>query len=195
MTSHQQIRDFWDWFANHAPEFGDTFQNEALLRQLDVLVAELGNFAWEVGPGEMEENAFVLSPAGNRNLLEVTEAIVAMAPAVPRWEFHPAKPAKHWVPHFQLKDVNDSLIEIDATDWNCVLLEYDDGMREILIHAPSLNGISEDHKQWAIEIAVESLLGERRRLVAIDEVTLVSDFSERERKAAFPMAEIPKRIK
>ncbi len=194
MTSQIQIREFWTWFARHASEFGNTFENKALLQQLDELVTGLGDFAWEVGPGNTEENSFALSPAGNRELLAVTKAIVDVAPNVPGWEFHSAKPAKRWEPRFELHDANGEPFEVDATDWHCALLEYADGAHEVLVEAPNLGSLPEDYKRWAAEIALDSLLGERRRLEAIDEVTVIAELSARERGSAFPVTDIGERI-
>lgn len=195
MTSEIQVKEFWQWFSTHASEFGDRFENKALLRQLDELVAGLGDFAWEVGPGTNTENAFILSPAGNRDRLPIAAAIVAMAPDIPRWEFHSAKPAKHWEGRFELQDPNGEFLEIDATDWRCVLLRYADGIHEVVVNAPNLRMLPEDYQQWAVEIAMDILLGERRRLDLIDEVTVVSEFSDREHMASFLVSDIPNRIK
>jgi hypothetical protein len=164
------------------------------LQQLDELVTGLGDFAWEVGPGINAENAFTLSPGGNRELFAVTKAIVAAAPNVPEWEFHSAKPAKHWEPRFELHDANGEPFEIDATNWRCVLLEYTDGTHEVLVEAPNLGSLSEDYKRWAAEIALDSLLGEQRRLEVVDEVTVIDELSEKERAGAFPVADIRDRI-
>ncbi len=189
------LEEFWTWFADHASEFGEAFENEVLLQELDERVTGLGDFAWEVGPGNNAENAFTLSPAGNRDLLEVTRAIVDAAPEVSGWEFHSAKPAKPWNPRFELHDANGVPVEVDATDWRCVLLKYADGAHEVLIEAPNLRALTKDYQRWAAEIILDSLVGERSRLENIDEVTVVSEFSDRERIAAFPVADVRDRIR
>jgi hypothetical protein len=195
MISPEQIHDFWDWFVEHSSNFDDSSQDEKWLGELDVAVSKLGDIAWEIGPGTKKENAFALSPAGNRNLLLVTDAIVATAPDVPQWEFYSTKPAKQYVPELQLQADDSSLVTIDTGAWRCVLLLYEDGFREVLVYAPNLNDVAEGRKQWAVDIVVDALLGERRRLESIDEVTLVPCFSEEEGKGAFPISEMPNRIK
>ena len=86
MTALHSIQGFWEWFSQNASKFGDTFDNHPLLRQLDAHVGSLGDFGWEVGPGQQESNAFVLSPGGDRDLLAETTAIIAAAPKLKGWE-------------------------------------------------------------------------------------------------------------
>lgn len=195
MTSQSEVKAFWAWFVNHASEFGDTFENAALLENLDEFVTALGDFSWEVGPGHSKPNAFTLSPAGQRDLLGVAQAIVDAAPDIPGWEFHAAKQAKPWEPHFQMHDAHGKPLDVDATDWRSVLLQYADGVREVLVEAPNLSSLPEDYRRWAAEIALDCLLGERCRLEAIDIITVVDELSARERDAAFPLAELRERIR
>ncbi len=195
MTSQSDVKEFWAWFVNHAAEFGDAFENEVLLQELDERVTALGEFTWEVGPGHHKASAFALSPAGNRDLLAVTQAIVDTAPVIPEWEFHAAKQAKPWEPRFQIHDTQGEPFQVDATNWRSVLLEYADGVREVVVEAANLSSLPEDHRRWAVEIALDCLLGERQRLESIDIITVVDDLNDRERRAAFPLAEIHKRIK
>ena len=197
MATHEQIKDFWEWFSSHAPQFGDAFENEALLRQLDDLVTSIGEgaFAWEVGPGSNAKNAFTLSPGGDRELLSKTKAIVDAAPLVSDWEFHSAKPPKQWEGRFELAVDGGKFLEVDVTSWRCTLLKYADGFHEIVVEAPNLNSISKDDQRWAAEIALDGYLGERLRLETIDEVTVVAELSNKESAAAFPIVKVCERIK
>src|SRR5215813_1484474 len=96
MTHDERITQFWDWFATAAGRFSEDFHDEALIRELDARVAALGPFAWELGPGLKEKNALVISPGGDRKSLRETRRIVSLAPEIPGWEIHPAKPPKQW---------------------------------------------------------------------------------------------------
>lgn len=194
MTSQEKIREFWTWFATSAPHFGDSYQNEDLLAQLDSRVTSLGDFAWEVGPGRTAENAFVLSPGGDRALLAEARAIVGAAPSLPGWEFHSAKPPKDWKPRFEIQDANGQPFEIDASSWRCVLLRHPDGVHEALVEASNLDSLPNDYRRWAAEITLDGLVGERRRLEIIDEVTVLEKFDRRESEAAFPIVEVRDRI-
>ena len=194
MRSQEQVRVFWEWFSRQAPRFGSKFENAKLLRQLDDLVTGLGDFAWEVGPGEEAENAFVLSPGGDRELLKETRDIVRAAPVVPGWEFHSAKPPKPWEPHFEIQNPEGAPFGVDATTWRCTLLKYPDGTREVVVEAPNLDPLPAEYQRWAAEIALDSLLGERRRLEVVDEVTVVAKLSPKESAAAFPIVDVRDRI-
>lgn len=186
-----KVGQFWRWFTEHAHEFGDTFENEEALTRLDEMVGSLGAFAWEVGPA----NFFVLSPGGDRALLKETQAIIDAAPDLRGWEFHAAKPAKNWQPRFELTDANGESFNVDATAWRCVLLKYPDGGLEVVVEANNLGPLSEDYRRWAAEILLDGVLGERRRLELVDQITVVNRLSERESTAAFLAVDIDEHIK
>ncbi len=194
MTSDSNVRKFWAWFICHASELESISENAALLQQLDERVAALGDFSWEVGPGQKKANALALSPAGNRDLLAATQAIVDSAPAIPEWEFYAAKQAKPWEPRFQLHDTNGEPLDVDASTWRGVLLAYADGVREVVVEAPNLSSLQEDYRRWAVEIALDCLLGEQHRLEAIDVITVVDELTDKEQRAAFLLADIRERI-
>jgi len=189
-----KIPDFWEWFSSHCTFFGESFENEDLLSQLDAKVRELGDFAWEVGPGNKAEFALVISPGGDRDLLSATQAIIAEAPTVVEWEFYSAKPPKKWEPRFEMRDSEGKPIQVDATSWRCVLLQSAEGTQDVIVEAPSLSVLSESYQRWAGEIVIDGLLGERRRLEAIDSVTVVSSLEGEETAQAFPIVEICQRI-
>lgn len=193
MSASEKARLFWEWFSRRASDFGDSFQNQDLLRELDERVAQLGNFAWEVGPGRSAPNALVLSPGGARDQLVETTAIVAAAPSLQDWEFYPAKPPRPWAPRFELH-MEEREYEVDATGWRSVLLRYPDGAHEVIVEAPNIASLPELYQRWAAEIALDGLLGERRRLEVIDDVSVVSRLSDRENVAAFPIKELPERV-
>jgi hypothetical protein len=194
MIEGEKVRVFWEWFSGRASDFGSSFQNRDLLQELDQRVNQLGSFAWEIGPGQSAPNAFVLSPGGSRDQLAETTAIVAAAPPVQNWEFYAAKPPRPWKPRFELH-LEEREYAVDATAWRSVLLRYPDGAHEVVVEAPNIASLPEHYQRWAAEIALDGLLGERRRLEVIDEVSVVSRLSDRESDAAFPIKELPERIR
>lgn len=194
MTTHKQIIEFWDWFSNYAPQLGDEFENEELLQQLDQRINSMGDFAWELGPGSNTEYAFTISPGGDRELLAETQAIVDAAPFVSGWEFYSAKPPKQWESRFEIIDADGNPFQVETSGWHSVLLKYEDGAHELVVEAQNLTPLPADYQRWAVEIALDGLLGESRRLEVIDEVTVVAKFSRKENAAAFPVIEIRERI-
>lgn len=163
-----RVAAFWEWFCSAAPHFGTQFQNEELLGELDHRVVALGDFAWEVGPGLTQPNAFVLSPGGDRKLLALTAAIVAEAPAIDGWEVHSAKPPKQWDLRFEIEDERGNRQLLDASTWQYAM----HGEREVEVYGYDLIRLSPAYAKWAAEIALDGILGERERLLRFDEISV-----------------------
>jgi hypothetical protein len=91
-------------------------------------------------------------------------------------------------------DAEGKPFDVDATAWRCALLKYADGTHEVVVEAPTLGSLPENYPLWHVEIALDGLLGERRRLEVVDEVTVVAELSDKESAATFPVADIRDRI-
>ncbi|TCC99444.1 hypothetical protein [Pedobacter hiemivivus] len=164
---------FWDWFSKHCKDLGENFDNEKLLTEIDDRLTDLGGFAWEIGPGTKADNQLVISPGGDLSLLPVTKGIVSYAKIIPGWEFHYAKPPKEWDLIFDFEKDNGDLIEIDASNWQYVLLKYEDGKFEIIIQVHDLDGLSENDKLVASGILLDGILGEEVRMLRISYIDVV----------------------
>ncbi len=167
---------FWDWFSKHNIDFGENFDNEKLLTELDDRLMVLGNFAWEIGPGSRCANQLVISPGGNLNLLPITKEIVSYAKTIHGWEFHYAKPPKEWDLIFDFEKDNGEVINIDASNWQYVLLKDEEGGFEIIIQTHNLDGLSEDDKLIISEILLDGILGEEIRMLYISYIDVVKSF-------------------
>lgn len=170
------IKKFWDWFSAHHNDFGEYFDNEELLSELDHKITDLGDFVWEIGPGINANNQLVISPGGDLDLLSNTKQIISCTKAVPNWEFHYAKPPKQWDFIFDLEKFDGSQVQIDASQWKYVLLKYDDGMFEIIIQTPDLKKLDEEEKLIASEILLDGILGEEKRMLLICDIDVVEEF-------------------
>jgi len=177
----EQVCDFWRWFSSVANDFASNFENDAILSELDARVSGFGQVTWEVGPGLEKPNALVISPNGDSDLLGLTREIVALSPRLPDWEFHPAKPPKQWDLRFVVEDVDGTPVKVDANDWEYVLLRFPDGTFDIVLCAPNLEGVHEDTRQLAADVAVEGVLGEIRKLQYVRRVEAVTGLEEKHR--------------
>lgn len=179
IISPNRIRKFWEWFSTNYKSFGDNFENEELLEELDRRIGDLGGFAWELGPGIQAANMLVISPGGQISLLSQTKEVVFFAPDIEDWEFHYAKPLKQWDDFvFEIYKENGELVEIDASFWRYVLLRYNDGMFGIIIKA-DLIGFTRQEQITAAEILLDGVLGEEKRILAIAEIEIVPEFEDR----------------
>jgi hypothetical protein len=174
--SKLDINMFWDWFAKHYIDLGTNFDNEKVLKELDDQLMSLGDFAWEIGPGTKIANQLVISPGGDVTLLPITKEIVSYAKNIPGWEFHYAKPPKEWDFIFDFENHNGEVINIDASNWQYVLLRYEDGGFEIIIQTHDLVGLNEEDKLTASEILLDGALGEEIRMLHICYIDVVERF-------------------
>jgi hypothetical protein len=177
---------FWEWFQGVHDSFGDQFENSALISELDRRVNELGDFAWEVGPGHVAPNALAISPGGDRDRLVLAREVVMRAPHVPGWEFFAGKPAKGWMPRFTVDGPDGVAVDVDADAWRYVV-RHERGSRVILVEANNLPTLPTSYRRWAAEILLDSILGEELRLEAFDEVRVVDAFAASDVKSARPI--------
>lgn len=194
MVQTKDYRSFWKWFLDNEARLSAPLSNRPLLKELQRRIRGLGDYCWEIGPGIAAAHALTISPGGDKERLAETQAIVLEAPEVDGWEFHSAKPPKDWKCRFEIAGADGKPLQIDATAWQCSLLEYPDGFHEVLVVAKSLGNVTEDYQHWAVEVALDGLLGERRRLESIDQVTVIDQFSKQEELHSFPFVDIGTRV-
>lgn len=166
----KDVATFWAWFASIADELGDDLTNEALHDELDARLARLGEIAWELGPGSTAENALAISPDGNPALLRLTQRIVAMAPTLPRWEFHSSRPARAESLEFSISTTAGDEIAIDARSWKYVLYRLPNKTFDIVVEQPNLDGATDDDRYTAAIVLLDGLLGEGKRLLRIGDI-------------------------
>lgn len=197
MSFHPNDKDitvFWAWFATIADELGDDLANEALHDELDARLAGLGEVAWELGPGSTAENCLAISPDGNAALLRLTQRIVAMAPTLPRWEFHSSRPARAEHLEFSISTSAGDEIAIDARSWRYVLYRLPDKMFDIVVEEPNLGDASEDDRYTAAVVLLDGLLGEGQRLLQIRDIEPVVALKADEAKKSNPITMLPSQL-
>lgn len=139
MVDDATIDDFWKWFSSVCDSFGQAFENDRLIRELDERIAELGDYGWELGPGARDPDASMLafSPGGDVACLRETRHIVGRVPTCPGWEFYPAKPPKRWRRQVIVETADGELL-IDAAGWKYDLRQRSSGAFDLMIVAPEL---------------------------------------------------------
>lgn len=190
VPAESDIRAFWVWFESVSCDLAEDFDNEELVAALDTRVAELGNFEWELGPGATRPNALVISPGGDPELLRATRKVVSKAPAITGWEFLHARHPRQWQMRFTIEDRSGAVRQVDASGWCYVLLRYPDGAHEVIIEAPSMAEFDEELRYSAAIVVLDGLLGEERRLEAVDEVSIVPKLEGEHASKARDLAEI-----
>jgi hypothetical protein len=171
----KNLTEFWEWFRRSSDALAVDPQNVAILSELDARVTSLSpSLSWEIGPGRFKPWQFVVSPDLDRAQRDVARQIISRAPELPDWEFHSARQPKDWDFKFELQLGGEGkTLSLDASRWTFVLLEYPNGIHEILIKGFNLPALTRDQREQAAEIVLESILGEETFLDSVDEFDLV----------------------
>jgi hypothetical protein len=183
-ATEDEIDEFWAWFVVNADELAivdgiDDEMVDEIDERVDVLAEGL---TWELGPGLQSKHMFVIGPGNEREQLRESRRIIARAPALEGWEFYPAKPPKNWGGTFKI-EVGGEHRDVDVSGWRAVLLRYPDGYVELHIEAPDLEDVPDTDRFTVAVTAVDSAIGEERRLEALDGISVVPRF-EQERFAS-----------
>lgn len=181
MIKGAKVEEFWDWFRGIAPLLAADVENLSLLQELDARMHGLdAALSWEVGPGACEPLQLVVSPNLDRELQARAKEIIAHAPVVQGWEFHSARRSKDW-DYKLLMERSDGRrpVQIDASNWQFVLLQYPDGGRELLLQGNNLPSLDDDERWQAAAITLESILGEDVVLDRINDFELVDQLEPR----------------
>ncbi|PRQ10121.1 hypothetical protein [Enhygromyxa salina] len=185
------VHSFWAWFETVAPILAQNFENPQIHEELDRQVSRLGGMTWELGPGHAAQNALTLTPDGDPDLLRATKHIVALAPSIPNWEFHPAKPPKEWALTFSLETEGETVVDVDANRWRYVLLRFPDSTFDILLRQDGTELHDDDDRYVAAIIVLDGLLGEEARMSLVGSIELVDAFSAEELARVTPISELP----
>jgi hypothetical protein len=132
---------------------------------------------WEIGPGHLAPNLFALSPRGDRQALEITRGIVALAPKLSDWEFYPAKPPRSWSLVFNL-NVGTKSVTIDGKRWEFVAYKFDDGTYDLMLKPDNPAGLSAEYLNLAATIIVDGEIGEENRIDRVGNIELVTSWDE-----------------
>lgn len=171
MPSDEAIGRFWHWFASVAARLGVAFE-PALHDELDDRLAQLGQVAWELGPGLRAPHWLVISPDGALAWLPVTQRIVELAPLIEGWEFHASRPPKRWSLQFQLSQ-GKRMVPIDAREWRYILYEVSPSQFDIVVEQRGLRGATDGTRFAATCIVLDGQLGEAERLTRFRDIEWV----------------------
>jgi len=170
-----QIVDFWTWFTKRSDDLHSDNYDKSVLGELDETVCSWG-LIWEIGPGFIKKWSLAISPNGDKELLDKAKNIIDKAPQLSDWEFYFAKQEKENWHIVRLVDLN---IEINASDWTYIILQYDDYKKEVLIKADNLTKFDKETKRLAADLVLTNLLGEELKMEKVDFFDIVTDFDSK----------------
>jgi len=177
-STSEHIASFWKWFSDHSSELSAPSIPDLLITELEQRLFLIHRLDWEIGPGLKEANLFALSPRGDRETLCLTRYIIADAPKIKGWEFHPAKPRRTWNLIFNLM-VDREPVEVDAKLWEFVAYKFNDGTYDLIFKPHLGKTLTEDYLHWAATIIVDGELGEEKRMERIGKIEIVTSWDEK----------------
>jgi hypothetical protein len=183
-SNYDNIIAFWQWFVKNEANIKDCIENEHsthtdhVVDQLNEHILGLGVLTWDLGLDKENNWFFMLSPNGNPEMFEVSQAIIDEAPDHIDWLFYDSKPAKEWDRQFSIYDSNMDEKFINASEWNYVVLEDDDGMLELIIEAKNMPLFNEDDAQQAAEQFIIQEIGEAMRIEYVSSIEIVNTLDE-----------------
>ncbi len=175
----KKVKNFWVWFKENNNKLNPEIITNRMIDILDSKILELGDFSWEIREGKSKSNMLIISPGGDIELLDITKQIIDSSGDIPDWEFEYYKPAKDWDYVFSIDETSETKKDIDATKWEYILLKYSDQTFDIIIKADTIKLLNDTEKSIAIDIVLESILGEKKSLELIKNIDIVNDFQEK----------------
>ncbi|MCJ8288847.1 MAG: hypothetical protein HRT58_05485 [Crocinitomicaceae bacterium] len=194
------ILRFWQWFVKNENtikeciENEDSGQKEYVVEQMNEQILSLGVLTWDVGLNDDEKWFLMLSPNGNREMFEVSQKIMDAAPEHMAWLFYSSKPAKEWNRQFTIYDDYMDEQFIDATPWNYIVFEEDDGKLELIIEAKNILQLDSDSANAAAEQFVIQEIGEATRILLISSVVIMHTLESEYESSKAPVLELKEHL-
>lgn len=195
MNPHN-ISTFWSWFEDNLGRLRAVLQNPAhpdreyVVNGLDQHILAIGMFTWDIETGTTRPWSLIISPNGDRELLELSRTIVEQAPELGDWEFHPAKPRKAQPLQFTVYDEVMDEQPVDATAWRYVLLPAGDGEFSLLVEAGNTAALSDETRQKAADYLVTCLIGEEARIEYVPRMRVVKGLKDEQGAISRPILEL-----
>jgi len=163
-------------------------EDQVLIKELDDIVFNFGEYEWEYGPSQKTDFYFCLSPNLNAELLDEVDAIILAAPELAGWEFISCKPRKKDVTKWSMSDQNGNEIVINTLNWRCIVYKYPDDTLELDVMTDSKTDL--DTQYSAVDIHIMNLIGEREYMKYITSFTIVKNFPSDDEHKSIPMDQL-----
>jgi hypothetical protein len=189
MDINSKAKAFWNATVPLLKQVLVEPESDELIKQIDKVVSDFGDYDWEYGPSKKTQFYFCLSPNFREELIDEIDKIISLAPTLNGWEYISCKPRKEELPKWNMLNENDEEITIDARSWKCVVYKFPDQTIDIDIKIEGIKG-NLDTQRMAVDIQLTNLLGERNYIKIVKGVNIVSEFSEKDKGRAIPVNEL-----
>jgi len=195
-SNEDKIMKFWRWFVKSEKLIKDCIENESstdreyVVDQLNEHILNIGTFAWDIGLNEDNFWFLTISPNGDRDLFEISQEIMGLAPTHLDWSFYSSKPAKNWDRKFSVYNDYLDVVEVDASPWNYICFEEDDGRIELIIEAKNIQNLDSETALSAANQFVTNEIGEELKIQRIASVEIVQLFESEYQDTKYPISEL-----
>jgi hypothetical protein len=194
------ILGFWQWFVKNERTIKECIENdnsvhrEFVVEQLNERILSFGMLTWDIGLNEDENWFLALSPNGNKDILKISQSIMAEAPEHMDWLFYSSKPAKNWNRQFSVYD--DYLDEqlVDASNWHYLIFEDGDGKLALVLEAGNVMHLDQELAETAAEKFVIHEIGELHRIQFIGSVEIVAELESEHAAEKTPVADLKEHL-
>lgn len=179
-----KIESLWAWFSKNEQRIRDYIGNESaserdyIVEHLDNLILDMGVFSWEIGHGLNKPWFLTISPNGDKDLMKKSKNIIAAAPDLIDWEYNFSKPAKDWDRRFNIYDDNMIEQKINASSWQFVAIQIEDGMIELILEAKNIGHLDNYTAKTAADLVVINEIGEETKILNIRSIDIVDQLEK-----------------
>lgn len=192
----EHIEEFWQWFVKHESMIKNCIENssaddqEYIVEQLNNFILGVGTLTWDVGLDDQNAWFITVSPNGDRDLYKKSKAIIKQAPTHMDWKFYAAKTARNWNKIFKVYNVDFEEVEIDASNWEYIAFEEDDGTLELILEAKNTKHLDSETALDAANIFVMNELGEALMIDRISKLEIVDEVEAEYQDTKSPVNEL-----
>lgn len=174
------IELFWQWFVKNEKLIKDCIENEhsthkeLVVDQMNEHILGLGMLTWDLGLNEDNNWFLMLSPNGDKEMLNVSQRIISDAPEHMDWLFYASRPPKSWNRTFKVYNASFDEVHIDASEWHYLIFEDEDEKLVLVLEAQSISHLDDELADNVGEQFVIHELGELPWMFHISSVEIVS---------------------
>lgn len=195
-SNEEKIMAFWQWFVKNESTIKNCIENdietdrEFVVEQLNNHILGVGTLSWDIGLNDENSWFFTVSPNGDRDLFKLSLEIMSYAPEHMDWVFNASKPAKNWDRFFNINDQNLDPQFVDASSWNYVAFEAEDGKAELIFEAANITHLDDETAHDAANFFAVGELGESVKINLISSIAIVQQLNDEDQEDKSPVSEL-----
>ncbi|MDX2359422.1 MAG: hypothetical protein QNK23_01355 [Crocinitomicaceae bacterium] len=165
-------------------------ERELVIDHLNNHILSIGTLSWDIGLNDSNHWFLTVSPNGDKDLYKISQEIMSFAPEHMDWVFNASKPAQNWNRFFNINDQSLDPQFVDASSWNYVAFEGEDGKAELIFEAVNIDHLDEETSGEAASYFVVAELGEAAKINLISSITIVQQLNDEDQSDKYSVSEL-----